>query len=52
VQCAIRCRENLFSDNGRFFNLGLSEKMLRPASAAAHVDVMEDLPGILRNWRH
>ena len=42
----------LFSDNGRFFKLGFSEKMLLPASGVAHVDVIGELPGTPRNWRH
>ena len=41
----------LLTDDGRTLNLQFSEKRLRSASDAAHVDVAGDLP-VASGWRH
>jgi hypothetical protein len=45
-----RQRVQLFTDDGRLFDLRFSEKTLPSASDSAHVDVTGDLPDP-RNWR-
>ena len=41
----------LLTDDGRLLNLKFSEKELRPAADAAHVDVTGDLPRSPAEWR-
>jgi hypothetical protein len=40
----------LLTDDGRLLDLKFSEKELRPAADAAHVDVTGDLPRSLAEW--
>jgi hypothetical protein len=42
---------HLLTDNGRRFSLRFSEKRLRSASDAAHVDITGNLPRA-SEWRH
>jgi len=41
----------LLTDDGRLLDLKFSEKELRPATDAAHVDVSGDLPRSPAEWR-
>jgi hypothetical protein len=41
----------LLTDDGRLFSLRFSERRLRAASDAAHVDVVGELPPV-SEWRH
>jgi hypothetical protein len=41
----------LLTDDGRLLDLKFSEKELRPAADAAHVDVTGDLPRSPAEWR-
>ena len=45
----------LFTDDGRIFDLSFSDKTLRPATDIAHVDATDDEAASavsLRKWRH
>jgi hypothetical protein len=45
----------LFTDDGRIFDLSFSDKRLRPATDIAHVDPTDDKAASaasLRKWRH